>query len=149
MNTTPHTSRILLGSLMLVSLVLTACDKVDDEKTTGQKVDQVINKVDEKMEDAKTGIEEKLDDAKQSTSVAAEKATASITDSAITAGVKAKLASDEELKTLDISVSTGAGHVVIQGTAPNAAARTRARQLASTVQGVVDVDNMLTVSINP
>jgi len=143
---TPTRTHVLAWSFVLCGLTLTACDKPNEEKTTGQKVDQVINKVDDKVEDAKAGIEEKLDDAKKSTSEAAEQATASITDSAITTGVKAKLAGDMELKTLDISINTEAGHVVMQGTAPNASARTRARQLAAAVQGVEDVDNQLIVS---
>jgi hyperosmotically inducible periplasmic protein len=142
----PNRTHVLAWSFVLCGLSLTACDKPNEEKTTGQKVDQVINKVDDKVEDAKAGIEEKLDDAKKSTSAAAEQATASITDSAITTGVKAKLAGDMELKTLDISINTEGGHVVMQGTAPNASARTRARQLAAAVQGVEDVDNQLIVS---
>jgi hyperosmotically inducible periplasmic protein len=90
-----------------------------------------------------------MEDVKKTTTDAATDAAAAMTDSAITAGVKAKLAGDGELnKSSDISISTNAGHVLMQGTAPNASARTRARQLAADVQGVVDVDNQLRIEKN-
>jgi osmotically-inducible protein OsmY len=67
------------------------------------------------------------------------------TDMAITATVKTRLAADTELSALAINVDTRAGHVVLHGTAPDTAARTHATELARSVEGVVAVDNALTV----
>ena len=139
------TRLVMASCLLLGSLALTACDRKDEDKTTGQKVDQVIGKVDDKVEDAKVDIKESIEGAQKSTAEAAENAAATVADSVITTGVKAKLAGDSELKTLDIRIETDKGHVVMQGSAPTLSARTRARQLASDVQGVVDVDNQLQV----
>lgn len=133
-----------LGAMLLVS-ALSACDRKEQEPTVGQKVDKVIGEVGDKSHEAKENMKEKVEDAKMATTSAAETAAAAVTDAAITTGVKAKLAADSELKTLDISVSTVAGHVRIQGTAPNEPSKVRAKQLAGEVQGVVDVDNLLQI----
>ena len=66
-------------------------------------------------------------------------------DSAITAAVKAELAKDAQLSTAAIDVDTANGKVALKGSAPNAALRDRAAQVASAVIGVVAVDNQLTV----
>ncbi len=135
---------IALGAMVLIS-ALAACSCKEQEPTVGQKVDKVIGEVDDKSHEAKEDMKEKVKAAKMSTTTAAENAAAAVTDAAITTGVKAKLAADSELKTLDISVSTVSGHVRIQGTAPNEPSKLRAKQLAAEVQGVVDVDNLLQI----
>ncbi len=135
---------IAIGAMLLIS-ALAACNRKEQEPTVGQKVDKVIGEVDDKSHEAKEDMKEKVEDAKIATTTAAQNAAAAVTDTAITTGVKAKLATDSELKTLDISVSTVAGHVRIQGTAPNEPSKVRAKQLASEVQGVVDVDNLLQI----
>jgi hyperosmotically inducible periplasmic protein len=133
-----------MGILLLIT-ALAACDRKEQEPTVGQQVDKVIEQVDEKTNDTKEEMKDKVEDAKKATSTAAEKTAAAMTDTAITTGVKAKLAGDSELKSLDISVTTDAGHVRMQGTAPNESSRVRAKQLAAQVQGVVDVDNQLQI----
>jgi osmotically-inducible protein OsmY len=57
-----------------------------------------------------------------------------VADTTITAGVKAKLATDSDLKTLDVSVETTSGRATLRGKAPNSAARARATQLAASAQ---------------
>lgn len=68
-----------------------------------------------------------------------------VKDAAITTAVNAKLAQDKSLSALRIDVDTVNGRVSLRGTAPDAAARERATTLASAVDGVVSVDNQLTV----
>ena len=66
-------------------------------------------------------------------------------DAAITTAVNAELAKDSDLSAFKIDVDTSSGRVVLNGTAPSEQARDRATQLAAGVQGVVSVDNMLTI----
>jgi hyperosmotically inducible periplasmic protein len=72
-------------------------------------------------------------------------ATSVASDMAITANIKTRLAADARLSALAINVDTTAGQVVLRGTAPDTAARTQASELARAVEGVVGVDNALTV----
>ena len=76
---------------------------------------------------------------------ATDSAAQAMRDTGITAGIQAKLAADDDLKLLQISVETLAGHTTLQGTAPSPAARDRATRLAEAEDGVVSVDNQLTL----
>jgi len=66
-----------------------------------------------------------------------------ISDTAITAKVKAKFASDSRLKNTDISVETANGIVNLTGSAPSMTVKRTATDLAKNVDGVVDVDNKI------
>ena len=68
-----------------------------------------------------------------------------VSDAVITTTVKAEIAKDSSLSAMRINVDTDSGRVVLRGTAPNAQARDHATALASSVKGVVSVDNQLTV----
>ena len=139
-----------------LGLMLAACDRRDDAKTPGQKVDYAIARVDEKAdvarveikrgaEQAKAAVGVAMVDARQATGGVVQAAGVALSDSAITGSIKASLAADSELKSLDISVETHEGRAVLSGSAPNAAARDRAAQRASAVKGVVALDNRLTI----
>jgi osmotically-inducible protein OsmY len=60
--------------------------------------------------------------------------------------VNAELAKDTELSALKINVDTSQGRVILRGSAPNEASRERATTLVARVDGVLGVDNQLTVS---
>lgn len=66
-------------------------------------------------------------------------------DMAITAKVQAALAADGALSVMNIEVDTEAGRVELSGTAPDEGARERATSLVTAIDGVVAVDNRLTV----
>jgi hyperosmotically inducible periplasmic protein len=68
-----------------------------------------------------------------------------VKDAAITAGINAELARDSALSAIQVNVDTNAGKVLLRGTAPSAAARDKATELARNVTGVVSVDNQLQV----
>ncbi|SEP70943.1 hyperosmotically inducible protein [Solimonas aquatica] len=68
---------------------------------------------------------------------------AAITDTAITANVKAKLLGVEGLKHSNISVTTTNGVVTLSGTASSAKAKATAEQIASRINGVKSVDDQL------
>jgi hyperosmotically inducible periplasmic protein len=123
-----------LAGALAVSIALAACNRQASEQTAGQKVDATLEKTQDKVEDAR-----------QATSDALKATRTAISDSAITASVKARLAADAELKMLDIQVETSSGRTVLRGSAPNAQARDRAAQIARVVDGVTSVDNELEV----
>ena len=68
---------------------------------------------------------------------------AAATDSAITARVKAKIASEAALDNSHISVTTTNGAVTLDGSASSSAAKSVAQAAARSVDGVTSVDNKL------
>jgi osmotically-inducible protein OsmY len=69
-----------------------------------------------------------------------------IDDAAITASVKAKLLEDDRTEGFDINVDTKNGRVTLKGGADSLADKTIAGDIARTTDGVVAVDNQLTVA---
>jgi osmotically-inducible protein OsmY len=86
-----------------------------------------------------------VDAAIEQTQEAASSSATALSDTAITTRVKTRLATDKELESMDIQVQTQDGRVVLRGTAPNASAQLRAKELASSVEGAQAVDNLLTI----
>jgi osmotically-inducible protein OsmY len=134
----------VIGVLLLAAAV-GACDRRDDDRTTGQKVDAAIATADQKVDAAKADADKAMADAKQATTEAVHAAATAVEDTTITTSIKYKLSTDAELKSAELNVETRGGHVSLRGMAPDAAARDRASQLAAAVQGVVAVDNQVTV----
>ena len=70
-----------------------------------------------------------------------------VKDSAITAKIKAKMATDKEVSALHIKVDTDkAGVVQLTGTARSQAEADKAVQIAQSVEGVASVDNRIRVA---
>ena len=85
----------LLAGALAVSIALAACNRQESQQTAGQKLDSVLEETRDKVEDAR-----------DATSDAVKATRTAISDSVITASVKARLAADAELKVLDIQVET-------------------------------------------
>jgi len=66
-------------------------------------------------------------------------------DSAITAKVKAALLREQQLKSLDVSVETYRGEVLLSGFVKDEAQRKKAMQVASGVSGVISVKDGMAV----
>jgi hyperosmotically inducible periplasmic protein len=66
-------------------------------------------------------------------------------DASITRKVSAAIAADKDLRPLKIDVDTQNGIVTLSGPAPTASAKAHADEVARTVQGVVTVNNQLTL----
>jgi osmotically-inducible protein OsmY len=141
---------------LVASVALTACNNRNDHETAGQKVDQAVAEAKQEGREAKAdagsawdktkeNAREATQDAKQGASDAMDKTAAAVSDAAITASVNAALAKDDKLSSLKIDVDTSNGHVALKGTAPDAASKERATQIASGVKGVTSVDNQLRV----
>lgn len=123
----------VLASL-IAAVALVACDRAEEPRTAGQVLDQTVTQVENKAKEIGA-------DMRAGTGKAAD----AVRDAAITVEVKAMLAQDPDLSALSIDVDTAAGRVALRGTAPTAAARERASQLARAVAGVTDVDNELSL----
>jgi hyperosmotically inducible protein len=68
---------------------------------------------------------------------------AAVTDTVITAKVKAKMMGEDRLKKSDISVTTTNGVVTLDGSASSSNAKSAAQAVAESVEGVKSVDNNL------
>ena len=127
-------SNLLTISAAVAAIVaLSACNKRDDQ-TVGQTVDKGV-----------ASAKAEMKDAKEATKDAAANVGAAVTDATITTKINAALVADDQLKALNINVDTKDGKVVLTGAAPDAGSRDRATTMAKAVEGVVDVDNRLTV----
>jgi hyperosmotically inducible periplasmic protein len=141
----PHWPRLVIGSALLATLALAGCDR-SPSPTVGDQVGSVVDKAADKMDAAGTSLEKSADQAQAKIGEAADTAAEAVKDSGITVAVKARLAADDDLRVLQIEVETHAGRTALRGTAPSAVARDRATQIAGAVDGVVSVDNQLTLT---
>ncbi len=142
------TFRTLSTSMLAIAAAFTlaACNRHDDNRTAGQKLDATVNKAEQKADEVKADMREAGKDAARATSNAATAVGDKVKDAAITTAVKTKLASDPTLSAFSVNVDTVAGHVALHGSAPDAASRERAATMAAQVDGVSGVDNQLVVS---
>ena len=134
----------LLVAAVAASVSLAACNRPGQE-TVGQKVDGSIAEIKSATKDIGADASAAAQDAKAASAKAANAMSATAKDIAITAKINAALAADDKLSALRIDVDTKDGRVTINGTAPDAASRDRAKTLATAVEGVVAVDNRLSL----
>lgn len=156
--TTLSASAVLLGALALTGCNRnteqaqapadngsTVAQNTDSQTTTGQKIDNAQASAERGMHNAGEAVKDAAHDATQATKNAAAEVGDKVADARITTTVNAELAKDAKLSAMKINVDTADGRVALRGTAPDAASRERATQLAMAVKGVVSVDNQLTV----
>ena len=134
----------LLVAAVAATVSLTACNRPGQE-SVGQKVDGSIAEIKSATKELGADASAAAQDAKAATAKAAGDMSGTAKDIAITAKINAALAADDKLSALRIDVDTKDGRVTINGTAPDAASRDRAKTLAAAVDGVVAVDNRLSV----
>jgi hypothetical protein len=140
-----HTTQAIALAAAVATLALTGCDRQEDDRTAGQKLDSAIAKTEQSADQAKADIKDEMAKAREGAAATSDKIAASVEDASITASVNAELAKDPTLNALRINVDTDNGRVLLRGTAPDAQSRDRATQLAQAVKGVVSVDNRLEV----
>ena len=131
----------LIGVSLLMVVGLAACDKPGPAETAGRKIDQTVDKVGEKIGSAADNVGDKLD-------AQTAKAGVAIDDAEITSKVKAAIFAEPGIKTLQVSVDTVGGVVTLSGSVDSQSISNRARELASAVAGVSDVENHLVVKSN-
>jgi len=91
------------------------------------------------------GTLDKNEYAEVKTALGQKKVGRIVDDSVITTKAKAKLLAAEDLKSLKISVETFKGEVILSGFVNNAAAKEKAEQVVSQIEGVKSVQNSLVV----
>jgi osmotically-inducible protein OsmY len=140
----PLTIAALVAAMVGVT-TLAACDRSQQDRTAGQKIDSAVAKAQQKIDNAKNDMAQGAATAKNQMKSATDDVKNAVSDATITASVNAKLAGDSELSMLRINVDTVDGKVALRGNAPTPSARDRATQLASSVDGVRSVENQLVV----
>lgn len=146
---------LVAAGVMALTLGLSACNKQDDGRTVGQKLDSAVAKTEQAATEAKndakqgmasaeatlksSGAEAKADAKDAATAVAG-----AVDDATITASVSAALVKDPDLSAIKINVDTKNGAVSLNGPAPTTAAKERATSIAQGVKGVTSVSNNLT-----
>lgn len=141
-------SRAATAAAIATVLGLAACDRPQDNRTAGQKIDSAVAKVEQKSEQAANSAKKEMAEARAGAGKAADAAGEKIKDAAITTSINAELTKDASLSALKIDVDTNRGRVALRGTAPDATSRDRATLLAQRVDGVVSVENQLQVKAN-
>lgn len=131
-----------IAAVTLVSslaLLAAGCDRTPDEPAVTEPT------VSERMDEATTDTRNAASDMGDSIERRADQAGQAIDDATITAAVKSKYLLDDTLKGLQISVDTVQGVVSLTGMVQNDAAKELATQIAQNTDGVVRVDNQLTI----
>ena len=135
---------VLLTATLSMAL-LGACNRADDNRTAGQKLDEAVAKTERQSETIKGDAREAGKEVRDAATNMADSAAQKARDAAITTQINGQLTRDTSLSAMSINVDTTAGKVLLRGTAPDAAARDRATTLARAVEGVVAVNNELTL----
>ena len=133
-------------AVVVAATALAACNRPSSPDTAGQRSDSTTARAEQKANQAAERAKSAANDAAQGTERMAGEVSNKVKDAAITTAVNAKIAGDSRLSVLRINVDTVNGRVVLRGSAPDAAASQQAQQLASSVDGVVSVDNQLVIS---
>jgi len=120
------TPMLLLSTVAAASVAVAACDRPSDSPAA-----QRLNAGAAKLAD-------------KSAQVANQVATAT-DDTMITAKVKAAILAEPGLRSADINVDTKDATVTLSGSVPSLDLREKAKQLASTTEGVKDVVDNLSV----
>lgn len=140
----PSIRTTALATALLASTLIVACGEREDA-TVGERLDGAVNEAQQAGNEMREDARQAGQDMQAAGNEAADTIARDAADASITAKVNAALASDTQLSALAIDVDTSNGQVELKGTAPTAAAKDRATTLASAVEGVVKVDNRLTV----
>lgn len=146
--TTPrrHT-RATAAAAAIAALALVACGSEEASRTASQPADATVApQPTEAVREAGERIADGAAELRQRAGEAVGQATGAVSDAAITAAINAALVRDAELSPMDVDVDTVGGRVALTGKVPSEAARERAEAIASRIDGVVAVDNRLTVA---
>jgi osmotically-inducible protein OsmY len=129
----------------VASVALVACDRQEPSQSSGQRTSSPTAAAEPRSPSVTESVKSAAGEVAQKTEQAAADVGNAVKDAAITTAVNAQLAADSRLSAMRIDVDTVNGRVVLRGSAPDANASERARQLAASVDGVVSVDNQLVV----
>ena len=138
MHTLSYRTAIAVGCGIALTLALVGCNERAPAETAGRQIDKAIDRTADKIDELAGSASAEL---KKEVAQASE----AITDTTVTAKVKAALLSEPQLKMLQIEVETLGGVVILTGSADTRQNSERAEQVASTITGVKSVDNRIQV----
>ena len=130
-----------IGKMKIMALAvaftfgLAACDKPHTAENAGKEIDKAAEKSGEKMDQAS----EKVSDQTAKAGVMLE-------DAAITTRVKAAILNEPGIKSMDIHVDTVGGVVTLTGKVDSQANSDKAKQVATMVSEVKQVNNQLEIN---
>ena len=132
-----------LLSLLSAGFLIACSDS--SQQAAGEKLDQSVAMAQQKGDEIQSDVKQSAAKLEDQASAMATEAKNAMSDATITAQVNASLAKDPGLSVMKIDVDTTQHKVTLSGTVPDAAASSRAAQLAHAVEGVTSVDNQLVV----
>lgn len=132
-----------LLSLLSAGFLIACSDS--SQQAAGEKLDQSVAMAQQKGDEIQSDVKQSAAKLEDQASAMATEAKNAMSDATITAQVNASLAKDPGLSVMKIDVDTTQHKVTLSGTVPDAAASSRATQLAQAVEGVTSVDNQLVV----
>ena len=132
-----------LLSLLSAGFLIACSDS--SQQAAGEKLDQSVAMAQQQGDEIQSDVKQSAAKLEDQASAMATEAKNAMSDATITAQVNASLAKDPGLSVMKIDVDTTQHKVTLSGTVPDAAASSRAAQLAQAVEGVTSVDNQLVV----
>jgi hyperosmotically inducible periplasmic protein len=120
--------------LVLFFLGFSGCEQKGTAEKAGEKVDQAVADVGEKMEDAKEAISDKTEQTGEY-----------LDDAAITAKIKGEILGDPLLNVFQINVITTNGVVTLNGVVDSQQSIDRAMEIARSIKDVKSVENGLAI----
>jgi hyperosmotically inducible protein len=127
--------KILVGATaMAMTLGLIGCEGETSAEAAGKSIDQAAEKTVDVVKDMSKSVKE-----------SSEKAGDAISDSAITAKVKAVILAEPGLNVLDIGVDTKNNVTTLTGSIDSKMNSDKVEKIAGSVDGVMKVDNQLLV----
>ena len=132
-----------LLSLLSAGFLIACSDS--SQQAAGEKLDQSVAMAQQKGDEIQSDVKQSAAKLEDQASAMATEAKNAMSDATITAQVNASLAKYPGLSVMKIDVDTTQHKVTLSGTVPDAAASSRATQLAQAVEGVTSVDNQLVV----
>lgn len=130
--------KAIFASMMIVS-GLVACDKPGPAETAGKKIDEASERI-------STSTQNSIDKVGNTISEQERKSGRIMSDTQITAKVKALLLNEPGLKSTQISVETSAAVVTLSGSVKNQQGIDKAIQIAKSVDDVASVTNKLVIT---
>jgi osmotically-inducible protein OsmY len=143
--THPWTRKSLIAAAIAASLSLAACGDNRNEPAASRSTDTTTSstaKTTDKMTANAGATAERAGDKAAAT---ANNVAANASDAATTAKVKTRLMAEPGIDSLQIDVDTSNGRVTLSGEVDTPQNRARAKELASSVEGVTSVVDRLTV----
>ena len=136
---------VLIGFMLASVLGLVACHQEGTAEKAGQKIDKAVEQAGKKIDQATEQAGKKIDKAEATLSEKSKKAGEFIDDTAITAKIKAEIASDPALKVSQISVETKNGVVRLHGVVDSPQSIDRVLEIIRNVKNVQSTENGLVV----